>query len=68
MPEPLPRRVSLARLIEDRPAARIPWDAFAVPASTSETYGQPSPALMARAERGWKKLGAVHAHIGELEE
>ncbi|MFB7355974.1 hypothetical protein [Streptomyces gardneri] len=64
MPGPeLPRR-PLARQREDQPE-RILWDAFAVPASASEVYGQPSPALMARAECGWKKLGALHAHHAE---
>ncbi|RST00371.1 hypothetical protein EF910_32060 [Streptomyces sp. WAC07149] len=43
----------------------IPWDAFAVTSDTAETYGQPSPALMKRARRGWKKLGNLHARVRE---
>ncbi|MEY2231913.1 MULTISPECIES: hypothetical protein [Streptomyces] len=63
MPGPeLPNRPRALQL-EDQPAERIPWDAFAVEADTAETYGQPSLALMARAERGWQKLGALHARV-----
>ncbi|MFE9483915.1 hypothetical protein ACFYNM_35660 [Streptomyces spororaveus] len=63
MPGPeLPRR-PLAPQLEDQPAKRIPWDAFAVGADTAEMYGQLSLALMARAERGWQKLGALHARV-----
>lgn len=62
MTEPLPRR-PLARQLEDQPDPRIPWDAFATPADVSTEYGQPSPALMARAKSGWQRLGAVHACI-----
>lgn len=63
MPEPLPRRTALARQSEDQPAERIPWDAFTVGADTAEAYGQPSPALVARARRGWQNLGALHSRI-----
>ncbi|MGW2038684.1 hypothetical protein [Streptomyces virginiae] len=63
MPGPeLPRSTPQARQLEDQPE-RIPWDAFAVDSDTAETYGQPSPALMARAARGWRNLGAFHARI-----
>ncbi|MER6249948.1 hypothetical protein ABT224_00910 [Streptomyces sp. NPDC001584] len=63
MTEPLPRRTPLVRQLEDQPEPRIPWDAFAVPDDVTEAYGQPSPALMARAKHGWRRLGAVHARI-----
>lgn len=44
---------------------RPPWDAFA--ADVSATYGQPSPALVARANRGWHNLGARHSRTtGDL--
>ncbi|WP_405832474.1 hypothetical protein [Streptomyces sp. NBC_00105] len=62
MPQPLSRRTPLARQLQDQPE-RIPWDAFAVDSGTAQTYGQPSPALMARAERGWRRLGAMHARL-----
>ncbi|MFI8281113.1 hypothetical protein ACIGBH_40900 [Streptomyces sp. NPDC085929] len=61
MTEPLPRRTALARQIEDQPDERIPWDAFTVATDTAGMYGQPSPALVARARRGWRNLGALHA-------
>ncbi|MCX5376695.1 hypothetical protein [Streptomyces sp. NBC_00091] len=61
MNEPLPRRTPLARQLEGQPDARIPWDAFAVEADVTSQYGQPSPALIARARRGWRKLGDLHA-------
>lgn len=64
MTKPLPRRTPLARQMADQPSERIPWDAFAVEADVSGTYGQPSPALMARAMRGWRKLEALHSRIG----
>lgn len=63
MAQPLPRRTPLARQLEDQPAERIPWDAFAVDADVTGMYGQPSPALMARAKRGWRNLGALHTRI-----
>ncbi len=44
---------------------RIPWDAFSVGADVSATYGQPSQALIERAQRGWRRLGSLHARIGE---
>lgn len=61
MTEPLPRRTALGRQVEDQPDERIPWDAFTVGADTAGMYGQPSPALMARARRGWRNLDALHA-------
>ncbi|MFJ5634687.1 hypothetical protein ACIQF5_18900 [Streptomyces goshikiensis] len=63
MTEPLPRRTPLVRQFEDQPEPRIPWDAFTARADVTEAYGQPSPALMARAKRGWRRLGAVHARV-----
>lgn len=63
MTEPLPRRTPLVRQLEDQPKPRIPWDAFAASDDVIEVYGQPSPALMARAKHGWRRLGAVHARI-----
>ncbi|MFE3995932.1 hypothetical protein ACFXPW_30165 [Streptomyces goshikiensis] len=63
MTESLPRRTPLVRRLEDHPEPRIPWDAFTAPADVTEACGQPSPALMARAKRGWRRLGAVHARI-----
>lgn len=63
MPQPLPRRTPQDRRLAEQPSERIPWDAFAVNADVSAPYGQPSPALMARAMRGWKKLGAMHTRI-----
>ncbi|MFB0627752.1 hypothetical protein [Streptomyces sp. AB3(2024)] len=68
MPEPLSRRVPANRLIEDQPAEPVPCEASAVPAGASEVCGQPSPALMARAERGWGMLDALHARVGKAEE
>ncbi|MFD9411559.1 hypothetical protein ACFWBN_31675 [Streptomyces sp. NPDC059989] len=65
MPGPELPRQPLARQLEDQPTERIPWDAFAVGADVTEVYGQPSAALRARAERGWRRLGALHARIGE---
>ncbi|MFE1560986.1 hypothetical protein ACFW6V_39130 [Streptomyces sp. NPDC058734] len=41
----------------------MPWDAFAAGADIARVYGQPSPALIERARRGWRKLGALHARI-----
>lgn len=61
-PKPLPRR-PLARQLQDQPDERIPWDAFASSADVTAPYGQPSPALVARAKRGWRRLGAVHARV-----
>ncbi|WP_327258204.1 hypothetical protein [Streptomyces sp. NBC_01244] len=58
MPQPLPRRP-----LEDQPAERIAWDAFAVDADVTAMYGQPSPALMARTKRGWQRLGSLPARI-----
>ncbi|MEU5811202.1 hypothetical protein [Streptomyces sp. NPDC047718] len=46
-------------------SSRTPWDAFAVDSDVSATYGQPSPALIERARRGWRRLGSLHARIGE---
>ncbi|MGW5342892.1 hypothetical protein [Streptomyces sp. NPDC004050] len=67
MPDPkLPHR-PLPRQREDQPE-RLPWDAFAVDSDTAQTYGPPSPALMARAARGWQKLGALHARLGPASE
>ncbi|MFJ8213236.1 hypothetical protein [Streptomyces sp. NPDC096033] len=66
MPEPLPRR-PLARQLQDQPDERIPWDAFAVDSDVSEAYGQPSPALIERARRGWRNLAARHAHADDEE-
>lgn len=68
MTEPLPRRTALARQIEDQPDEHIPWDAFSAGADVTEMYGQPSPALMARARRGWRDLGALHARIDPVGE
>ncbi|MFJ4316886.1 hypothetical protein ACIP46_16595 [Streptomyces lavendulae] len=34
-----------------------------VGADTAEAYGQPSEALITRARRGWRNLGALHARI-----
>ncbi|WP_260618080.1 hypothetical protein [Streptomyces sp. WAC07149] len=61
MNEPLPRRTPRARQPEEQPGARIPWRAFAAGADVTGVYGQPSPALIARASRGWRKLGDLHA-------
>ncbi|MFE9801572.1 hypothetical protein ACFYP6_22350 [Streptomyces goshikiensis] len=68
MTEPLPRRTPLARQFEDQPDERIPWDAFAVEADITGMYGQLSPALMARAKRGWRNLGSLHARIDRVGE
>ncbi|MGE7386948.1 hypothetical protein ACQKM2_15850 [Streptomyces sp. NPDC004126] len=54
MAEPVPRQN------QEQPSEGIPWAAFAVPANITAAYGQPSPALMARANRGWHKLGVLH--------
>ncbi|MCX5199312.1 hypothetical protein OOK31_36485 [Streptomyces sp. NBC_00249] len=67
MPGPeLPRR-PLARQPEDQPEP-VPWHAFTVGADVTEAYGQPSPALRARAERGCQRLGALHARLGQAGE
>ncbi|MGW6413000.1 hypothetical protein ACWF95_38595 [Streptomyces vinaceus] len=62
MTEPL-TRCPLARQLEDQPEPRIPGDAFVVEDDTADVYGQPSPALMARARRGRRRLGALQAGI-----
>ncbi|MFF4369615.1 hypothetical protein [Streptomyces sp. NPDC001594] len=64
MTKPLPNGTSLDPQAAEQPSERIPWAAYAVSADVSEAYGQPSPALMARAMRGWEKLGALHSRIG----
>ncbi|MCF3181754.1 hypothetical protein IPZ70_17655 [Streptomyces polychromogenes] len=46
-------------------AEPIPWGAFSVGSDVSAVYGQPSPALIVRAKRGWRKLSFLHAHSGE---
>ncbi|MCJ0868083.1 hypothetical protein [Streptomyces sp. AP-93] len=67
MNEPLPHRTPLARQLEDQPDEGIPWDAFAVESDVAGVYGQPSPALMARAKRGWRNLGYLHAGIDPVD-
>ncbi|MFG2668376.1 hypothetical protein ACGFY6_29590 [Streptomyces sp. NPDC048387] len=65
MDSTLPRRTPGARgRIAAEPPEPIPWDAFAVGADVTAAYGQPSPALIERARRGWKKLGSVHTRAG----
>ncbi|MGE7388139.1 hypothetical protein ACQKM2_21980 [Streptomyces sp. NPDC004126] len=54
MTKPLPRPTPPARQMEGQPEVIV-----------SGSYGQPSPALMARANRGWRKLGACHGRIAD---
>ncbi|MGW6413112.1 hypothetical protein ACWF95_39210 [Streptomyces vinaceus] len=61
----LPRRTPGSELPRTEAPATIPWDAFAIAVDVSETYGQPSAALMKRARRGWKRLGNLHAHLDQ---
>ncbi|MFJ8209712.1 hypothetical protein [Streptomyces sp. NPDC096033] len=63
----LPRRTpgSSGRQPNTEAPDRIPWEAFTIAADTSATYGQPSPALIARARRGWKRLGNLHERLGQ---
>jgi hypothetical protein len=64
MNQPLPRRTPPTQRTNSEPAAqRIPWDAFAAGADVTAAYGQPSPALIERARRGWRKLGSLHERV-----
>jgi hypothetical protein len=64
MNQRLPRRTPPPQQANTEPAAeRIPWDAFAVGADVTAHYGQPSPALIERARRGWRRLGALHERV-----
>ncbi|MET8297385.1 hypothetical protein ABZW02_25505 [Streptomyces sp. NPDC005180] len=62
MDNPLPRRIpgSSGRQPNAEVPSRPPWNAFA---TASATYGQPSAALVERANRGWRNLGARHSRI-----
>ncbi|KIF02957.1 hypothetical protein PL81_26995 [Streptomyces sp. RSD-27] len=65
MPGPeLPRRTQ-ARQPDEQPDPRIPWNAFAIKGDVSAPYGQPSPALIERARRGWKRVGSIHARTNK---
>ncbi|GAA0312425.1 hypothetical protein GCM10010302_59110 [Streptomyces polychromogenes] len=49
-----------AKTMPTRP--QVPgWD---TPIDVSSTHGEPSPALLARARRGWRNLGARHGVLG----
>ncbi|MFB0632726.1 hypothetical protein [Streptomyces sp. AB3(2024)] len=59
MTEPLPRRTTPMRQAQDQPGEGLPGTAFVAPADVG-AYGQPSLALIARANRGWRNLDALH--------
>ncbi|MFF5706155.1 hypothetical protein ACFY7H_27280 [Streptomyces sp. NPDC012794] len=61
MNEPLPLPTPDAQQPEDRHTASIPWHAFAAGADVTSLYGQPSPALIARAGRGRRDPGDAYA-------
>ncbi|MFF4498704.1 hypothetical protein [Streptomyces sp. NPDC001546] len=63
MNQPLPRRTPQAQPPRPEPAQPIPWDAFAAGTDATAPYGQPSPALMERARRGWRRLGSLHERV-----
>ncbi|MFD5422202.1 hypothetical protein ACFWJT_29840 [Streptomyces sp. NPDC127069] len=56
MTKPLPRQTPVGR----RLAQQQRTDDASGRAFTGTSYGRPSQALMARATRGWQKLGALH--------
>ncbi|MFF4576931.1 hypothetical protein ACFY15_00740 [Streptomyces sp. NPDC001373] len=65
---PLPRRTPANQPTKSEPAERIPWDAFAAGADVTAAYGQPSPALVERARRGWRRLGSMHERLSRAGE
>ncbi|KIF06535.1 hypothetical protein PL81_06955 [Streptomyces sp. RSD-27] len=52
----LPRRAPGSELPRRHTTERIPWNAFAVPSDTAESYGQPSLDLLDRAQSGWERV------------